>query len=320
MKKALFKFGILSTFVLFSVNTRAQEIVFDAEGTKKFYSIPFIDQNWFQETFPAWLKYINNLTVDYPYMPGIYFDREGEYYSNRFAIVFEGWQNRVPKDFDSRFLPSHDPEFETAYELSTGKSLSDLSAFEIHKLDKQYYIDLYREAFKRQLDSLHIEKLVIKNHCYNNPYTRRFQSIYDCVPTYGSNHFKFNESAYDFVNQMYKLEMSISNIPVDKVMFNNISDNSYNKIGELFVSLPIDIAENMSKSENLKIYLSYTLVDGKPVFKKTKNSYGEVNPINGIRVAGTNFEKITDISISFIWDDNKEPYITDKVSFQAVMQ
>lgn len=324
MKRTLLKLSVLSTLTLSSFNTQAREIIFDAEGTKRFYSIPFIEQAWFQEKFPGWLENINSVNFHNPYIPtGIYFDREFDDYSKDFAIVFEGWQNRVPKDFDSRFLPKYDPEFETAYKLSTGKELSSLSAFEVHKLDKQYYIDLYQEAFKRQIESLHIEKLVIKNHCYNAPYTLRVQStqyIDECKPFHSSDthHSTFNESAYNFDTQTYKLDMSISNIPVEKVNFNNISDNGYNKIGELSIQLPLDIAEEMSKSNNLRIYLSYTLIDGKPLFKNTRNSYGEVHPITGIRVAGTNFEKITDISVSFLWDDNKAPYTIDKVSFKAV--
>lgn len=326
MKKTLLKWGVLSAFALCSFNLHSREIIFDAEGTKRFTAIPLLDQSWFKEHFPAWAENVNTKFPDFYIPADFYFDSKLDHHITdskdhmnfrNLAVYLEGWKDRIPKDWDPRAIPAHDLEFQLAYELSTGNYLSRLSAFEIHKLDKQYYIDLYREAFKRQLDSLHINKLVIKNHCYNNPYAGGGY-MDDCTPSPfydDKSDSSFNESAYNFDNQTYKLDMYLSNIPIEKVLFNKKSDSS--KIGELLVSLPIDIAEKMSKSDDIKIYLSYTLVDGEPLFNKIRDSYGQVHPLWGIRVSGTNFEKITDISALFVWGEDKESYMSDSVRFNA---
>lgn len=313
MKKMLLKLGVLSTFVLSSCNSWARELVFDAEGTKKFTSIPFIDQEWFQEKFPAWANFINNLEFDDPYMPnipkGFYFNRKGDFYSSELVSALEGWQNI------KKYTPPFDPEFRAGYKLSTGKELGELSAFDIHKLDQQYYIDLYRQAFKRQIDSLSIERLEIKNYCYHSPdiYIDLRYYMDSCKPNSDRVSDRFDESNYDFNNQTYKL--ALRNIPVENVLFNTIS-NKGETIGELFISLPIDIAEKISKSTDLTTYLSYTLVNGVPWADSRMDWFGGGYGY-GMFVSGTNFETIKDISVLFIWDDDKKSYRSDNVSFQA---
>lgn len=147
-------------------------------------------------------------------------------------------------------IPPFDPEFRTGYKLSTGKELRELSAFDIHKLDQQYYIDLYRQAFKRQIESLSIERLEIKNYCYHLPdiYINLRYYMDSCKPNSDRVSDRFYESNYDFNNQTYKLEMALKNIPVENVLFNTMSDKG-KTIGELFISLHLLILQKKYQNQ-----------------------------------------------------------------------